>query len=223
MAGPTVTLAAYENPGGLLPRDAPRLRDEARRRLSSPVNVRVSLWWVEVLVFRGLERGEAVALGGALGLGRLIRFRVGEPEPPPDTPAMAAYRMLLVENRFWEAHVVGEHVWRLLGLNWARSLAVVPGALARAQEGYPEPGLEMLRRSREWLAVEGLDGLVDWPAARRELWRVYREGWGWLLPAVEPLVGHVERLLAEAPQRAPPGKVEESVLGHEHPVGAEAG
>ncbi len=211
-AEPRVALAVYENRGGLLPRDAPGLRAEARRLAAAPVNVRVSLRWVEVLVFRPLTRREALELGARLhGLGRLVRLRVGEPEPPPGR-LVAVYRMLLVENRFWEAHVAGEAAWRRLGGPW-RVLAVIPGAFARAQEGEPEPGLRMLLRSREWLAAHGLEGLVDWEALKGELRRVHRLGWGWPLPALEPLIQRAERLLDGALHQPAGGEVEQRRLG----------
>lgn len=56
------------------------------------------------------------------------------------------YADLLSRELFWEAHEVGEEIWRL-GAPQGQYLAVVAGIFAKAQEGLPGPVNKLVRQT----------------------------------------------------------------------------
>ena len=84
------------------------------------------------------------------------------------------YYELLRENRFWEAHVVAEKIWRR-GLSIGKQLAALAGAYAKAQEGLVDAALSIIDRVVE---SEELRRVIDPLCLRRELINTYESGRG---------------------------------------------
>jgi len=181
---PPVAIVYAGNRLGALPPQAPHLRRMLRERLRRPLNVHVSARWISLKAFStGLAEAKK-ALVEVAG-GELLHYRLGEP-PSCEPRLPEAYMGYVAANMFWEAHTVGEAMWRRVGLP-GRILAVAAGALARAQEGAPEAAVAMVRKAAAW-ATEARVAL-DAEQGESLVEEVYARGWAdarpWLLPLVE--------------------------------------
>ncbi len=121
------------NTQGYCPVEAPLLREKIESLLGMrPVIVRVST--------------REIHLYTPIPLGRRMEETLWDRVAPPSTieePAcpqsgiprvLCRYKALLRLERYWEAHEVGEELWRL-GFPAGQLMAVAAGVLARAQEG----------------------------------------------------------------------------------------
>ena len=180
-------------------RATPQRLGELRRRirgiLSRPLNLRASTRWVEVVVFNEPSPERVARLLEEAGFRVLEAYRV-EHSTNGSRGLMERYRGLLREERYWEAHVAGEEAWHHVGTA-GRVLAVLAGALARAQEGSVDAAMKMVGKARQWSREAGLEKLVDWDCMRRAVLETWRGQRGDPLSCLEPLVRYVETLVAE--------------------------
>jgi len=156
----------------ITPREAPRLQRIVSRILPRSV-LRAAGKRVEIVSFTKPSETQLEMLRKELGA---TMVEVLEPETGKWSDECLAdpYARLLEENMFWEAHVLGEKIWRR-GIPLGRHLAVLAGAYAKAQEGLLEAAKAVLRKA---LRSETLRELTDRECLERELERVYREGVG---------------------------------------------
>ncbi len=131
---------------------APVTRERVRRTahvlktiITGPMVVRLSARWLHATVFHPVEWREARAAAEALG-GRLAGLRRGTPEPRGLGEAARCLRGLVEANLFWEAHTVGEYMWRRRGVA-GRAAAVLAGAFAKVQEGELAAAKAMLAKA----------------------------------------------------------------------------
>jgi hypothetical protein len=156
---------------------SPRKAQELRRklvRIVSPLNVRISGDIVELTIFKEIDRGVAERIARAIDescakIEEITRPKIWKKDP---SHMLDAYHELLIRNRFWEAHVAGEAIWRNIS-PLGKHLAALAGAYAKAQEGLLDPALTILEK-----AVHELRGLVDEECLRGELYKVYESGRG---------------------------------------------
>ena len=179
-------------------RAAPQRLGELRRRLRNvirrPFNARASTRWVEVVVFGEGEPERVARLLQEAGLTVLEAYRVKH--SMDSEGLMERYRRLLREEKYWEAHVAGEEAWHRVGTA-GRVLAVLAGALARAQEGGVDAALKMIEKARQWSREAGVEELVDWDCVRRAVLKTWQGLRGDPLSCMEPLISSVETLIAK--------------------------
>ncbi len=159
----------------------PRLHARLLQRLSTtllgaPLVVRVSSRWVEMTVFANPSGGALSRLAGILGAHSL---EVGVPRGPDacGPECLSRYRRLLGENRFWEAHEVGEAIWASTG-RAGQALAALAGTYAKAQEGMAHAARGILCKALAMIRETGLSDALDALCLRAEMASVYSEGWG---------------------------------------------
>jgi hypothetical protein len=190
-----VRIVYTRNTRHLLPPQAPRAARELRLRLRTPLVLHASKKWLSVKIFGHISREKTVRTVSRI-LGGPIAYR--EEEPPTGNPGLLTRCFLgyVKANMFWEAHVAGEAIWARIGLV-GRALAVAAGALARTQEGSPEPARKMIEKAKLWLMQEGVE--IDAGAAGEAIRRLYREGWVDATPLLAPAVREAARRLGEPP------------------------
>ena len=142
------------NGRGLKPRDRDSLLKRLVRESGVPLDLRVSPRFVEAIFFGKPGREALEALEREAG-GPIVE--VVEGEPVPEGPgAVDEVRRYFREGYYWRAHVASEEAWHRGGGEPARAMALVAGALAKAQEGRVEPALRILAKARE-ASPEGFD------------------------------------------------------------------
>ncbi len=138
------------NSKGFRPYHRRKLLLGVRRIAGCPCDVRVSPGFVEVIFFGNPKPGLLGELEKLVG--KVIE--VVEGEPVPEGPrALEVVKEYLSRGLYWRVHVAGEEAWHRGGGEEARALALIGGALAKAQEGN-EPAarriLEKARRAGGW-------------------------------------------------------------------------
>lgn len=159
---------------------APVTREKVRRAaavlrdvLKAPMVVRLSSRWLHATVFRPVSPWEAGRAAEALG-GRLAGVRRGAPEPRGLREAVRCLRGLVEANLFWEAHTVGEYMWRRTGVA-GRAVAVLAGAFAKVQEGELGAARAMLAKASAMAREAGVR--LDTGLGSRLLAEAALRGW----------------------------------------------
>jgi len=137
------TVLVLEGCRNFRPADARRLQPIVVRLLPRSV-VRAVAGRLEIVVFGSLSSSSIAALTGTLGVKLAAIELVEEPEGSLER-LLSTYRRLLASSRFWQAHIIGEAVWRRIG-PLGRSLAHLAAVYAKAQEGHLLPACKLLHR-----------------------------------------------------------------------------
>ncbi len=146
--------ALASNLRGRVPGEAPSLRRLLREAGGVPVDVRVSYRFVEAVFLREPGPWGMLALTGAAG--PVVDVFVGE----HFEGGWRDFLELLDAGLAWRAHTLAEAAWRERGRGEpARGLAVLAGALAKAQEGLLDAALRLLAKARAALG----GGVASWP------------------------------------------------------------
>lgn len=144
MSEPRKIEVILRNSRGFKPRDRRRLLSSVKRIARYPCDVRVSPSFVEVVFFGNPKLAILRELGEVIG----DVVEVVEGEPVPEGPnALDAVKGYLKEGLYWRAHVAGEEAWHRGGGEEARALALIAGALAKAQEGNERAARKILRKA----------------------------------------------------------------------------
>jgi len=128
-----ISVTYLSNTQGYCPVEAPLLREKIESLLGRrPVIVRVSSREIHLYTPTPIGRSEEEALW------RWIAPPSSQKEPACPgrgiSRILCRYTALIQLERYWEAHEVGEDLWRL-GFPAGQLMAVWAGVLARAQEG----------------------------------------------------------------------------------------
>ena len=134
----------FHNRGNYCPSDTSHLKSIIKSKLHvRPIIVRVSSREVQVYTPRSLISKEIERLTEILGSRSEYQLTYYYSESIEELYKW--YKILLQLERFWEAHELGERIWRL-GFPGGQLLAVIAGLFARAQEGIVKPVLSILYR-----------------------------------------------------------------------------
>lgn len=120
------------NSKGFKPAQRRSLLARVRGVLGLPCDLRITPRFVEVVLF-GRPDGEAIRELEKV-IGSVVEIVEGEPVPE-GPEAVEKVKEYLREGYYWRAHVAGEEAWHRGGGEEARVLALIAGALAKAQEG----------------------------------------------------------------------------------------
>ncbi len=145
---------------GYCPCHAPMLVGILKEEGVKPVIVRVSSIHVQVYTTTSRLQG----LEGVM----IERIGFKPAEKPELMPCKSIdclfnnYVDLLARELFWEAHEVGEEIWRL-GAPQGQYLAVVAGIFAKAQEGLPGPVDKLVKQTLTTIIMNqpGVGNSVD--------------------------------------------------------------
>ncbi len=168
------------NSKGFKPGDRKRLLSSVKKVAGCPCDVRVSPSFVEVIFFGNPKLAILRELREVIG----DVVEVVEGEPVPEGPkALDTVKRYLKEGLYWRVHVAGEEAWHRGGGEEARALALIAGALAKAQEGNERAARKILRKAMEaggWgvdyeclgkaLSLVAAGGLVDAGVCMKEEW-----------------------------------------------------
>ncbi len=157
----------------LTPREAPSLQRRVSKTLPRST-LRITRGLIEIVTFTKPSKEQLRRLEEELGA-KLEEY--GEPDIEQlerSSCLLDTYTQLLRENRFWEAHVAGEAIWRRRGI-LGKHLAALAGAYAKAQEGLAEAARKVLERA---LSDKELRSAASQECLFEELAKTYEAGTG---------------------------------------------
>lgn len=159
--------------GKLSPKEAPSLQRKISKILprSTP---RITRGLIEIITFTKPSREQLRRLEEELGA-ILEDYKEPSKESLEENSCLLdTYIQLLGENRFWEAHILGEAIWRRRGI-LGKHLAALAGAYAKAQEGLIEAARKILDRA---LSNKKLRSIASYECLVTELVRIYETSEG---------------------------------------------
>jgi hypothetical protein len=142
--------------------------------IGKPLTVHVSPKWIELIVYgSSLEHArESLESRGYKVLEAYYASLSHDHKSEPLWVLARRYLAMMRGQRFWEAHSVGEELWHRAGVE-GRLLAIIAGALAKAQEGFKGSALAILEKARRIAQDAGLEDLIDWACLRHAVGKVY--------------------------------------------------
>jgi len=157
----------------LSPREAPSLQRKTSKTLPRST-LRITRGLIEIVTFTKPSQEQLRRLEEELGA-KLEEYREpGIEQLERSSCLLDTYTRLLRENKFWEAHVVGEAIWRRRGI-LGKHLAALAGAYAKAQEGLAEAARKILDRA---LSNGELRSAANRECLVEELARIYETSMG---------------------------------------------
>ena len=155
------------------PREAPSLQRKVSKTLPRST-LRITRGLIEIITFTKPSQEQLRRLEEELGA-KLEEYREPGIERLEESNCLLdTYTQLLRENRFWEAHVIGEAIWRRRGV-LGKHLAALAGAYAKAQEGLAEAARKVLERA---LSDKELRSTTSKECLFEELAKTYETGTG---------------------------------------------